>query len=208
MNSDLIFYQFSRPKVERCDFSHFLSLYAPDTLPDGPRLKDMMNLMMFGIEGWDEDRREIHMIPEIRRFYSAFHDAWPYWLYFCNLDVDTLRAMTMCCLPSISTMQVDGQVQVKVTCDPLDLLKFLKRDFMPMNLMCERAQMSERGIFDRTKTVFEYFGLPFDAEPPSEPVRYAAPQHLERQGKIGRNDPCPCGSGKKFKKCCGGPASG
>jgi SEC-C motif-containing protein len=22
-------------------------------------------------------------------------------------------------------------------------------------------------------------------------------------GKIGRNDPCPCGSGTKFKKCCG-----
>ena len=21
--------------------------------------------------------------------------------------------------------------------------------------------------------------------------------------KTGRNDPCPCGSGKKFKKCCG-----
>jgi len=20
--------------------------------------------------------------------------------------------------------------------------------------------------------------------------------------KIGRNDPCPCGSGKKYKKCC------
>ena len=20
---------------------------------------------------------------------------------------------------------------------------------------------------------------------------------------VGRNDPCPCGSGKKFKKCCG-----
>ena len=23
--------------------------------------------------------------------------------------------------------------------------------------------------------------------------------------KIGRNDPCPCGSGKKFKQCCGKP---
>ena len=23
-----------------------------------------------------------------------------------------------------------------------------------------------------------------------------------RQLKIGRNDPCPCGSSKKFKKCC------
>ncbi|HXW69574.1 MAG TPA: SEC-C metal-binding domain-containing protein, partial [Dissulfurispiraceae bacterium] len=27
------------------------------------------------------------------------------------------------------------------------------------------------------------------------------PVHKER--KIGRNDPCPCGSGKKYKKCCG-----
>ncbi|HEY9249422.1 MAG TPA: SEC-C metal-binding domain-containing protein [Rariglobus sp.] len=28
-------------------------------------------------------------------------------------------------------------------------------------------------------------------------VRHEAP-------KVGRNEPCPCGSGKKFKKCCGG----
>ena len=25
----------------------------------------------------------------------------------------------------------------------------------------------------------------------------------ETETKVGRNDPCPCGSGKKFKKCCG-----
>ncbi|MGH7789114.1 MAG: SEC-C metal-binding domain-containing protein [Candidatus Binatia bacterium] len=30
--------------------------------------------------------------------------------------------------------------------------------------------------------------------PAQEPVRRAEP-------KVGRNDPCPCGSGKKFKKC-------
>lgn len=24
-----------------------------------------------------------------------------------------------------------------------------------------------------------------------------------RASKVGRNDPCPCGSGKKFKQCCG-----
>ncbi len=29
-----------------------------------------------------------------------------------------------------------------------------------------------------------------------EPYRREAP-------KVGRNDPCPCGSGKKYKKCCG-----
>jgi preprotein translocase subunit SecA len=28
-------------------------------------------------------------------------------------------------------------------------------------------------------------------------------QPVRKQKKIGRNDPCPCGSGKKYKKCCG-----
>lgn len=27
--------------------------------------------------------------------------------------------------------------------------------------------------------------------------------HKPPQGKVGRNDPCPCGSDRKFKKCCG-----
>ena len=26
---------------------------------------------------------------------------------------------------------------------------------------------------------------------------------IVKEKKIGRNDPCPCGSGKKYKKCCG-----
>ncbi len=29
------------------------------------------------------------------------------------------------------------------------------------------------------------------------------PKVLKRSAKIGRNDPCPCGSGKKYKNCCG-----
>ncbi len=28
------------------------------------------------------------------------------------------------------------------------------------------------------------------------------PKPIESK-KVGRNDPCPCGSGKKYKKCCG-----
>jgi preprotein translocase subunit SecA len=32
----------------------------------------------------------------------------------------------------------------------------------------------------------------------------AAKKPVKRESeKIGRNDPCPCGSGKKYKKCCG-----
>jgi hypothetical protein len=43
-----------------------------------------------------------------------------------------------------------------------------------------------------------------------EPVRPAVrpappPEATVRTVKVGRNAPCPCGSGKKFKKCCGSP---
>jgi hypothetical protein len=32
---------------------------------------------------------------------------------------------------------------------------------------------------------------------------YGAPREpLTRAAPVGRNDPCPCGSGKKYKKCC------
>jgi len=42
----------------------------------------------------------------------------------------------------------------------------------------------------------------------SEPVGYGLPVPIvEHSPKIGRNDPCPCGSGKKYKKCCGNPAA-
>ncbi len=47
-------------------------------------------------------------------------------------------------------------------------------------------------------------------------LQYDGDQHVEYQdvpegvlalsrdpGRVGRNDPCPCGSGRKFKKCCG-----
>ncbi len=32
---------------------------------------------------------------------------------------------------------------------------------------------------------------------------YKESRIVRNEEKIGRNDPCPCGSGKKYKKCCG-----
>ena len=43
-----------------------------------------------------------------------------------------------------------------------------------------------------------YWRSPERSFPRRQPIRSA---------KVGRNEPCPCGSGKKYKKCCGGSAS-
>lgn len=41
-----------------------------------------------------------------------------------------------------------------------------------------------------------------EEESSSRPVHSDVTVHRE-EPKVGRNDPCPCGSGKKYKKCCG-----
>jgi hypothetical protein len=58
------------------------------------------------------------------------------------------------------------------------------------------------GLWNQAKrdVVREY--APQDAPDPYAPETVAP---IRNEGpKVGRNDPCPCGSGKKYKKCCGG----
>jgi uncharacterized protein len=51
----------------------------------------------------------------------------------------------------------------------------------------------EDALPDTLAQIHRYFRV---ARTPPETVRRATP-------KVGRNDPCPCGSGRKFKQCCG-----
>ena len=53
-------------------------------------------------------------------------------------------------------------------------------------------RMAEQWKEDRRKEEIEY-----QEHQKEEIQRYAVEHH------IGRNDPCPCGSGKKYKKCHG-----
>ena len=70
--------------------------------------------------------------------------------------------------------------------------------------MTKRSDAGAERFRDREKRERDYQGqLPGEDEealpPPAEPI------HVD--GKPKRNDPCPCGSGKKYKQCCGKGAS-
>ncbi|MBC8384451.1 MAG: preprotein translocase subunit SecA, partial [Candidatus Cloacimonetes bacterium] len=43
--------------------------------------------------------------------------------------------------------------------------------------------------------------VPKQQAPPTGEIQKIQPRIVDH--KVGRNDPCPCGSGKKYKKCCG-----
>ncbi len=69
-----------------------------------------------------------------------------------------------------------------------DLLKVYKRRYLKNKIISSTTVLYRSNAFSNTLGIIE------DNE--------NKPQ-IDLTQKIGRNDPCPCGSGKKFKKCCG-----
>jgi len=96
----------------------------------------------------------------------------------------------------------------------------IARDVSSYVFRLERVVEDEdRMGVDRSKTVHSDFsvfsGAESSAPSASTPQRQAQPQMVTNRTAtanrqpvrvaehVGRNDPCPCGSGKKYKKCCG-----
>lgn len=79
-----------------------------------------------------------------------------------------------------------GEVQEKGDKTFIDFTVIYERDF-------ERHRHTEHAEFRKHEGRWYYY----DSE-------FPAPETIRREGeKLGRNDPCHCGSGKKFKKCHG-----
>lgn len=76
---------------------------------------------------------------------------------------------------------------------------------LPTVTSTREARGEGRVLRETTTITFGGEGLPL-SELPNVAARLRpspSPGSVSTQ-KVGRNDPCPCGSGKKFKKCCGG----
>lgn len=167
-DKDAIVVMFSKEQVRQRKLAHFLKNFGTDALPQGPELASMMDSFQFLVDGWNDDPNELYAIPEIRKFYQHFHQVWPYWFFFCDLHTETLQMMTLCLLPNLKGFKRLGEPNAAVEYDPMDLLNFIIKNFGPLNSMMDRAEMSEMDIYNRTRDIFLYFKLPYDAPPPEE----------------------------------------
>ena len=75
-------------------------------------------------------------------------------------------------------------------------------------LQCEQMLTDNPGLAENIMMYEQMAGqmdgpvYPWD-EDVLDMMKPKIPTFVREQPKIGRNDPCPCGSGKKYKKCCG-----
>jgi hypothetical protein len=71
-----------------------------------------------------------------------------------------------------------------------------------MEVLSRAMGSSERGKRQDSHAVSAEDWKPADSDAHVPAPGIASPIRREAP-KVGRNDPCPCGSGKKYKKCCG-----
>ncbi|MCY9657639.1 SEC-C metal-binding domain-containing protein [Paenibacillus chondroitinus] len=91
------------------------------------------------------------------------------------------------------------------------LLQSLQRDLEINDLELTRSFMNHIAALNNTTRQWILKGYSpnelYPAKPLAvlqQPPAMADVIDMKTRTKVGRNDPCPCGSGKKFKKCCAG----
>lgn len=83
---------------------------------------------------------------------------------------------------------------------PKQPLTRAKNDELVQWMIAGAARAYTKFAAARRKQAEEMNADALDDEDDNYPETYVRPER-----KVGRNEPCPCGSGKKFKKCCGSP---
>ena len=81
----------------------------------------------------------------------------------------------------------NGESLLDITPDEEDRLMEEAAEFIPACVTAIAAYWRGKGP--------KQISMPLPSGSSTKPARTST--------KVGRNDPCPCGSGKKFKKCCG-----
>lgn len=68
-------------------------------LSDYPhRVKRLMCGLLLEVEGFEDDHRELHQIPECRQFFKALHREWPYWMHFLAPLREQWQLLALCVL--------------------------------------------------------------------------------------------------------------
>jgi hypothetical protein len=83
--------------------------------------------------------------------------VWPCRLFFCDLEQDDLKVMTLRCLPSVAALKVDGQTNA----DGRQLDAFLYVDLPYFDEMSQRAELWPRAAARRVDAILAYFELRF-----------------------------------------------
>jgi hypothetical protein len=107
------------------------------------------------VSGYDEDPRELHMIPEVRDYFVALDADFPYWFHICTRVDHTLRMLLMMMADPLPSLNESGTVQYLIAND--DLNEFLNRRMDAMDMLHAKFGFDEAENQRIGELVLNYF---------------------------------------------------
>ena len=109
--------------------------------------------------GYDDDPRELHSIPEVRKWFAKLFEAWPYWSFFASRIDETVPLVLTLLLPGETVVGEPGMVGWAFDLDKLKPLLF--EMFGYQNELIERLaigeDVNERSTRDFLEAVQAFF---------------------------------------------------
>ena len=100
--------------------------------------------------GYDEDERELHDIPEVRRFVQTLDQHFPYWLWFLSREGTALTWLLCCLYPLAPTQEMRNSQW------PAAVNRYVKERGIPyMNRICALTGRSNDEVIRLTKGAVE-----------------------------------------------------
>ncbi len=128
------------------------------------------------------------------------YDKFQHLLYRLKFDVTAYIAgidFSMLQQPAQQVIEVGSQSEA-------EYLKMLQKVGAEMkDIPVQQPQSVPQKVVYENTDGFEIFEVDDKNQPKWTPQVFDEPVVPQPKGKVRPNDPCPCGSGKKYKKCCG-----
>lgn len=155
------YYQIHRDSVLACDPEKFIETFDVERIAAAGRLRELRGIVHVGINGWDDDERALHEIPEVRAYIQRLDREYPFLAYALTTKSDALKTISLCLVPTSMTRRDDTDgARFAATFDTHTYHQILQRWFRDFDRACAMARgFSRLEHGQMTAELAEYFGV-------------------------------------------------
>lgn len=148
----------SKEYIDTSNFEEVLGFFN-QMLEEPKKHEGKVHLM---IEGYDDDKREIFEIPEIRDYFTILDKLFPYWFYFISREIDSrYSSLNLIMMLLVPIQIISGSDKKKsIECDRPKFIEFMKNHFYYLNELTENIGLSleeNKKISYEVLEVFKWF---------------------------------------------------
>ncbi len=146
-----------RAEIEACESGRVVDMLI--TLTDGrARVEQLADSLLFSVDGYDADPRELWEIPEVVRFFGAVNAAWSYWGHFLAKTADQFSTLLLLLMQARAVDTSTSGKPLRDTFTTDDLLAVARELFASMNGLYATFDIDDQSNIAMTNKIARVVG--------------------------------------------------